>query len=100
MSRARGTEPLSYIVPRGTEVHHGYSLRTGNSRLDRFSGGGGGGGGAQTDLIILLLFVINRYIFMLYLCNTDPYCNSAFCCKSMELNDYYYYYYYYYYYCL
>ena len=31
MSRAQGTEPLSYIVPRGTEVHHGYSLRTGNS---------------------------------------------------------------------
>ena len=25
-------------------------------------------GGPQTDLIILLLFVINRYIFMLYLC--------------------------------
>ena len=21
---------------------------------------------------------------------TDSYCNSAFCCKSMELNDYYY----------
>ena len=40
MSRARETEPLSYIVPRGTEVHHGYSLRTGNSRLDRFRGGG------------------------------------------------------------
>ena len=27
---------------------------------------------------------------------TDSYCNSAFCCTSMELNDYYYYYYYYY----
>ena len=38
MSRARRTEPLGYIVPRGTEVHHGYSLQTGNSRLDRFSG--------------------------------------------------------------
>ena len=38
MSKARETEPLSYIVPRGTEVHHSYSLRTGNSRLDRFRG--------------------------------------------------------------
>ena len=37
-ARARETEPLSYIVPRGTEVHHSYSLRTGNSRLDRFRG--------------------------------------------------------------
>ena len=38
MSRAQETEPLSYIVPRGTEVHHSYFLRTGNSRLDRFRG--------------------------------------------------------------
>ena len=38
MAGARRTEPISYILPRATEVHHGYSLRAGNARVDRFRG--------------------------------------------------------------
>ena len=35
---ARRTEPKSYILPRATEVHHGYSLRASNARVDWFRG--------------------------------------------------------------
>ena len=35
---ARRTESKSYTLPRATEVHHGYSLRASNARVDWFRG--------------------------------------------------------------